>query len=229
MTDKRAILPNPEPSSRRDQGRDLAALFSTGHLPQAELSQNSIENSIAGAETIEGEPQYGSAIRLSSIDLVTPHPLDTFWRLAVAEGYDKERISADELHLSVSGGFSEYHISLSWDSLEERLRLFLIFDGRIYSGRSDQICRLITLINERLSAGHFDYWERDQSMVYRDGLSLPEAQRFSSAQAMMMIADAISAADKGYPACQYVLWADMSPEDAISTALLEQARRKTAD
>jgi len=38
-----------------------------------------------------------------------------------------------------------------------------------------------------------------------------------------MIALALDAAERGYPACQYVIWAGKSPEDALTSALVDLA------
>jgi len=39
-------------------------------------------------------------------------------------------------------------------------------------GRTDDICRLMSLLNERLISGHFDYWDKNRCLVYRDAASL---------------------------------------------------------
>lgn len=164
-------------------------------------------------------------IHVSSIDFIGQNPLDVFWRVAIAENYERERICLNELHLSVPGHWCDHHVALSWCPEEEMLKLFLAFDSKVPGGRSDHICRLMALINERLCVGHFDYWGLDDSLVYRDAVLLSGKARLGAAQAMAMIASALSAAEKGYPACQYVLWAGMSPEEALDTAIVEKAAR----
>jgi hypothetical protein len=36
---------------------------------------------------------------------------------------------------------------------------------------------------------------------------------------------ALDAAERGYPACQYVIWAGESPEDALTRALVDLAEQ----
>lgn len=164
-------------------------------------------------------------IRLSSIDFIRPNPLDTFWRIAIGEGYDKERISTRELHISVPGLWCDHHIALSWSAADEELQLILAFDTRVPGGRTDTLCRLMSLLNERVAVGHFDFWQKDEALVYRHSMSLAGEARLSADQAMAMVASALAAADKGYPACQYVIWAGMNPQEALDTALMERAAR----
>ncbi len=161
-----------------------------------------------------------SGLLVKSIDFVRQNPLDVFWRVALAENYERERLSARELHISVPGQFSDHHMTLSWNAAEEALQLFLIFDGKLPCKRSDDICRLLSLINERLAAGNFVYWSKDDALVYRQTMTLAGQQRLSVDQAMAMLASAQKAAETGYPACQFMIWAGQSPEDAIDSALL---------
>jgi len=106
------------------------------------------------------------------------------------------------------------------------LQIFLILESRTIGGRSNNICRLISLLNERLVSGHFDYWDKNKSLVYRDSISLRGGANLKIEQAMDMIALALDAAERGNPACQYVLWAGKSPEDALTSALVDLESNK---
>lgn len=161
-----------------------------------------------------------SGLLVKSIDFIRQNPLDVFWRIALAENYERERLSARELHISMPGHYADHHLTLSWNPAEETVQLFLIFDGKLPCKRSDDICRLLSLINERLAAGHFVYWGKDDALVYRQTMTLAGQQRLGIDQAMSMLSSAQKAAATGYPACQFMLWAGQSPEDAIDSALL---------
>jgi len=151
------------------------------------------------------------------------NPINVFERLSLAEGYDFERMSETEIHICAQGLWSDYNISVKWNHATEQVKLFLVFEGRIPGGRTDQICRLMSLINERLVAGHFDFWTKSSSLVYRNTLSLSGGARLKTEQAMDMIAQGLDAASRGYPASQYVIWAGKSPEDALTAALVDIA------
>jgi hypothetical protein len=151
------------------------------------------------------------------------NPLDRFERLATAEHYEFERVSDYELRIAMAGIWCDHDVSLVWKNEEERLDLFVMFDGRMPGGHSDDICRLLSLLNERLSSGHFDYWRKESTLVYRNSLNLSGGADVTLEQAMSMLASAMDAAERGYPACQYVVWAGKSPEEALDIALLELA------
>ncbi len=157
---------------------------------------------------------------------VRGNPLDVFERLSIAENYDFERVNPMELHMSVPGLWCDHDISLTWDVSGEIIQLFLTFDGRVPGGRSNDICRLMSLLNERLSSGHFDYWDKNAALVYRNSMSLSGGATLKTEQAMMMIAHAMDGAERGYPACQYVVWAGKSPEDALTSSLIDLAAQR---
>lgn len=158
---------------------------------------------------------------LNAAEALRANPLDTFERLAVAEHYEFERITPNELHISLGGLWCDHDISLVWVPKSEQIGLYLLFDGRTPGGRSDDICRLLSLLNERLSSGHFDFWDKDSALVFRNTLNLAGGAGLRVEQAMALLASALDAAERGYPACQYVVWAGKSPEEALNKAILD--------
>ncbi|MEM7727907.1 MAG: YbjN domain-containing protein [Pseudomonadota bacterium] len=161
--------------------------------------------------------------RLNASKALRDNPVETFVRIATAESYAYERIGEHEVHISLTGLWCDHDLSLSWDTDEEQLSLFILFDGKVPGGRSDAICRLLSLLNERLCAGHFDYWQRNSTLVYRHAVSLRGGARLSIDQALDLMSQALDAAERGYPAAQYVIWAGKSPEDALAEALVDIA------
>lgn len=162
---------------------------------------------------------------LSGTKAIRGNPLDVFERLCVAENYDFERVMGGELHLTLVSMWCNHDVSLTWNAKDEIIQLFLLFEGRIPGGRTDDICRLMSLLNERLTAGHFDYWDKNGTLVYRNTLSLSGGAIFKTEQAMNLLALALDGAQRGYPACQYVAWAGKSPEDAVTSALIDLSKQ----
>ncbi len=160
---------------------------------------------------------------LASFEALRGNPLDAFVRLAIAENFDYERISAHETHMTLAGLWCLHDVSIIWDPVREQIDLVVPFDNRAPGGRSDDMCRLLSLLNERLRSGHFDFWGNENGLVYRNSLSLAGGARLKIEQAMALLAGALDAAERGYPACQYVLWAGKTPEEALDTALLDIA------
>ena len=160
---------------------------------------------------------------LGSIVSASMNPINVFRRLAVAEHYDYELVRPEEIHISLPGLWCQHDIVVAWHADTETIHFYLALDGRAPGGRSDDICRLLSLLNERLNVGHFDFWGKNGALVYRNALSLRGGARLKIEQAQDMIASALDAAERGYPACQYVIWAGKSPEDALTSALVDLA------
>lgn len=176
---------------------------------------------------IQDADSQSSCIRprpmLKSILPNRANPLDLFERIAIAEHYDYERLDLFEVNISLPGRCGSHDLSLRWNAAEEQIQIFLVLESRSPIGRTDAICRLMSLLNERLPAGHFDYWERNSSMVYRHNASLRGGAKLGIEQAMDIIATALDSAECGFPASQYVIWAGKTPEDALDQALNETA------
>ena len=191
------------------------------HYYPSEFSQNSGKS-----------PTPRGALQVQSIDVIVQNPLDVFARIALAEGYDRERISDTDLHLSLPGMWCDHHVSLSWKSDESLLQMYLVFDFNVPASRTAQMCMLTSHLNARLTVGHFDFWQQDSALVYRQSMILSGEARLNTAQALTMLSAALDAAEKGYPASQYMLWADKTPCQAIDQALIDHAdysQRQDAD
>lgn len=157
--------------------------------------------------------------RLKAAVSLRANPIDTFARIATAESLRSEREGPNGIHIDMHGVHCDHDLSISWDPAEESVALFILFDGRIPGGRSDDICRLLSLLNERLVAGHFDFYARTSSLIYRHALSLKGGAALTTDQALDVMSQALEAAEAGYPAAQYVVWAGKTPEDALANAL----------
>jgi len=151
------------------------------------------------------------------------NPIETFVRIATAESYAYERIGEHEVHISLTGLWCDHDLSLTWNAAEEHLSLFILFDGKVPGGRSDSICRLLSLLNEQLNAGHFGFWQSNSTLVYRHAVSLRGGAKIGIDQALDVMSQALDAAERGYPAAQYVIWAGKTPEDALAEALVDIA------
>ncbi len=154
---------------------------------------------------------------------IRTHPLNVVERLAIADHLDYERYEDDEIHLSLPGRRCEHDVSIVWNTKLQQIELYLLIESRVLCGHKQEICRLISLLNERTSAGHFDFWRTKSAFVYRNSLNLAGGAALNIEQAMALIAGALEAAERGYPACQYLIWAGKSPEEALDNALLDLA------
>ena len=149
------------------------------------------------------------------------NPMDVVEALASIRGWLFERPGDDEVTMTVEGSWSDLHLCINWREDLESVHLAATFDVRVPAGRREEISRLLSLINEQLFLGHFDLWRQDGALLFRTGLYLSGGAEITPEQCDAMLASALDACERYYPAFQFVVWAGKSAEEAIQSSLLE--------
>ena len=103
----------------------------------------------------------------------------------------------------------------------EALHLACAFDFKIGERPKNEIMRLLALVNEQLWLGHFDLWQAEGVIMYRNALLLTEGMEAGTGQLEAMLAAAVEACERYYQAFQFVIWAGKTPEDALAAVLFE--------
>jgi hypothetical protein len=157
-------------------------------------------------------------------DLDRPaNPLDLFERLASLNDWTFDRDSEDELSVAVTGGWSEYHVAITWLAEVEALHIACAFDLKVPDRRRGEVLQLVSYVNEQLWLGHFDLWSSESVVMYRHALLLSGGAEPTGEQAAALIKAAIDACERYYQAFQFVVWAGKSAKDALEGAMLETA------
>src|SRR5690606_36064101 len=71
------------------------------------------------------------------------HPVDIIEHIASINDWNFERQDADEISISVRGGWSDYHVSFNWMEDLESLHFACAFDLKVPEGRRNEIKQLI--------------------------------------------------------------------------------------
>ena len=157
-------------------------------------------------------------------DLDRPsNPLDLFERLASLNNWTFDRDSDDELSVSVTGGWSEYHVAITWLAEVEALHIACAFDLKVPERRRGEVLQLVSLVNEQLWLGHFDLWSSESVVMYRHALLLSGGAEPTDEQAAALIKSAIDACGRYYQAFQFVVWAGKTAREGLEGAMLETA------
>ena len=157
-------------------------------------------------------------------DLDRPsNPLDLFERLASLNNWTFDRDSDDELSVSVTGGWSEYHVAITWLAEVEALHIACAFDLKVPERRRGEVLQLVSLVNEQLWLGHFDLWSSESVVMYRHALLLSGGAEPTDEQAAALIKSAIDACERYYQAFQFVVWAGKTAREGLEGAMLETA------
>lgn len=151
------------------------------------------------------------------------HPVDMIERIATLNDWSFDRSGDDEITISIDGSWSDYHVSLTWMGELESLHLACAFDLKVPERRNQEVCRLLTLVNERLWLGHFDLWSDEGVVAYRHGLLLAGGAEASAAQCEALLEAAIEACERHYQAFQFVVWAGKSAKEAMEVVAFETA------
>ena len=143
------------------------------------------------------------------------NPLTVVEDIAAANDWAFERSGEDEITIVSKGDWTDYQLTFTWMGGLEALHLACAFDMKIPAVRRNEVQRIIAAINEQLWIGHFDIWTQTGMIMYRQALVLPDGLIASNAQCEAMLAGAIHACERYYPALQFVVWAGKSAAEAM--------------
>jgi hypothetical protein len=87
--------------------------------------------------------------------------------------------------------------------------------------RVGELYDVLNRCNDMVWTGAFTWWAEQKLMVWRYGLLLSGGQIAGPEQIDRLIASAVMASERFYPAFQMVAWADHSPADAMKVAIAE--------
>ena len=147
------------------------------------------------------------------------HPLDVVERLAAVRDWSFDRAETDEMSVAVKGRWAEYHIAFTWIEDVEALHVACAFDLKVPDRRRNEVMQLVSLANEQLWVGHFDYWSSESVIMFRHALLLAGGAEPTPGQCEIVLKAAVDACERYYQAFQFVLWAGKSAREAIEGAL----------
>ncbi|SNX71864.1 hypothetical protein SAMN05878503_1113 [Cereibacter ovatus] len=149
------------------------------------------------------------------------HPIDIVETLAEHHEWEFDRVTEDQIAMAVEGQWRTYSLTLAWSPHDETLRLICTFEMEPPTRRMAELHDLLNRCNDLVWTGAFTYWAEQKLMVWRYGLLLAGGQTASAEQIDRLIASAVTASERFYPAFQMVSWADRPAADAINVAIAE--------
>ena len=155
--------------------------------------------------------------------LIAMDPLDVVERVLSAENLTFDRTEDGDLAFSLAGDWKDYELWFAWRPEADCLQLCLSIDRRVEKDRRGAAHELVNLINQRVWVGHFEVWTDDGEVVFRHAMALPEGERPTLAQAASMIDAAMEAADRFYPAFDFLISGGKSAEEAMAGCMFETA------
>jgi hypothetical protein len=151
------------------------------------------------------------------------NPVDIVEHLAGVKEWSFDRAGDDEIAISMTGRWTDYHLSFTWMDELEAFHLACAFDLRVPERRKTEILALIAQVNEQLWIGHFDLWSRDGVIMFRHALLLAGGVEASGRQCEVLLDAALDACERYYQAFQFVVWAGKGASEAIEAAMFDTA------
>lgn len=149
------------------------------------------------------------------------HPVDVIERVAHRNDWSFERTGDDEIAVSVTGGWSEYHVSFSWMEDFEALHLACAFNLTVPEHRRTEIVRLLSLINEQMLFGHFDLWGNGGAVMFRHSLLLAGGLEPTPRQVEVLLSSALEACECYGQAFRFVTVSTIPAKEALNGILFE--------
>ena len=149
------------------------------------------------------------------------HPIDIVESVATHHDWDFDRLAEDQIAMAVEGQWRTYSITLAWSPREEVLRLICTFEMEPPEARAAELLDCVNRCNDMVWTGAFTWWADQKLMVWRYGLVLSGGQMAGPEQIDRLIAAAVMASERFYPAFQLVSWGDQSPAEAMKVAIAE--------
>ncbi|OYX43313.1 MAG: diacylglyceryl transferase [Rhodobacterales bacterium 32-67-9] len=147
------------------------------------------------------------------------HPIDIVETLAEHHDWDFDRVTDDQIAMAVEGQWRTYSITLAWSGYDETLRLICTFEMDPPEDSLPALYEALNRANDMVWSGGFTFWGEQRLMVWRYGLCLAGGQIAGPEQIDRLITEAVTAAERFYPAFQLTCWGNETPERAMDVAM----------
>jgi hypothetical protein len=149
------------------------------------------------------------------------HPIDLIERVAHANDWTFERAGDDEVAIGIAGRWTEYNIAFSWLADHEALHLSCAWEVKVEVSRFNELTRLLAAINERLLMGHFDFWQNEGVVMFRQSLVLTGGLEPTDKQIEALLISATQTCETYFQAFQYVIWSGLPARMALENVMFE--------
>ena len=152
--------------------------------------------------------------------LLALDPLEVVEHVLSAENLTFDRTEDGDLAFALTGDWKDYELWFAWRPEADCLQLCLSVDLQIPVEQRPQAYEMMSVINQRVWLGHFEVWD-DGEVVFRHAMALMTGERPTLAQAAAMIDVAMEAADRFYPAYDFMIRGGKSPSEAIAACMFD--------
>ena len=149
------------------------------------------------------------------------NPVDMIEFVAANNEWSFERSGEDEIAMTVEGKWTDYHVSFSWMEEFEALHLACAFDMKVPASRTNEVIRLLSRVNSQVLMGHFDLWDQEDVVIFRQSLLLAGGAEPTNQQVEVLLNSALDTCEVYFQAFQFVVWSAMDAKRAVDAVLFE--------
>ena len=149
------------------------------------------------------------------------NPLDLVEDIIIANGWDYERDSNNNIHVEVAGEWCDYQLSYGINEDHNLLYISCVLDINIPENRFKDVYSFLFSLNERLLVGHFEIWSDQSWPILKQSIPIPTNQSLCKNQLEQASLLALRECEKFYPAFQLAVYGDKTPKEAIQVAIAE--------
>ncbi|MGB0438734.1 MAG: YbjN domain-containing protein [Paracoccaceae bacterium] len=149
------------------------------------------------------------------------HPINIVEALACTHAWEFDRITDDQIAMSIEGQWRTYAITLVWCETDQTLRLLCTFEMAPPAEALPKLYEGLNAVNDRSWCGSFTWWADHQVMIFRYGLMQAEDVLATPDQIDRMIMAAVTTCERYYPAFQLMIYDDQTPEQALQIAIAD--------
>lgn len=161
-----------------------------------------------------------SNVEIGDLSL-SANPIDVIEQVVSGEEWPFDRCGEDELSISITGAWCDYHITFNWRQDLEALHMGCAFDMRAPLDKRSEVYALLAMVNEQMWVGHFDLWSDEGIVLFRHGLMMNGGVNPTSQQVEALLRLSMEACERYYPAFQFVLWAGKSAGEAMASCAFD--------
>lgn len=149
------------------------------------------------------------------------NPLDLLEELVSANDWACDRTSDVELAIQLHGYWVDYHVWSVWNETLQAIYFACHFECRIPASKRTQVQELVTLFNEKLWLGHFDFSQDEATVFFRHTVPLRGTRGASVEQLEDLVDTAVTECERFYPALQLLVWGGQSSAQALAVAMMD--------
>ncbi len=153
------------------------------------------------------------------------NPVDRIEFVAAQNDWTFERSGEDEIAMTVEGHWTDYHVSFSWMEQCEALHIACAFDIKVPEFRITEVMKLLSHVNGQVLMGHFDLWQQENVVIFRQSLLLAGGAEPTNRQVEVLLSNALESCEAYFQAFQFVVWSGMEAKAALSAVLFETKGR----